>query len=373
MRRLLRIGRLGAAVLLAGTLLVALGPPLLSAALPSRGADTSAPGTDPADAAALRGALDRFVAARPLVPGAVLSVTAPGRGLAWRGAAGRAAFLGPPLSPDAPFRTASVTKPFTAAAVLRLVETGRLGLDDAVAPLLPQGVVDAGTTVRQLLQHTSGLGDYGTDPRWLARVALTDRAWTPEQLLAATPGAQGPPGTFRYSDTGYVLLALVLERVTGLPLPAAYRSLLPFDALPATWLEGREPPPPGAGPPAHVYAGPLDLTARDPSYDTAGGGGLVSTSGDLDAFARALFTGRVLRRPGTLDELERTVPDGAGDAYGLGMGQRRIAGQDVWLHTGFLGGFLAWVPALDLSLAGSTNQTVAPPDALIADVIRALR
>jgi D-alanyl-D-alanine carboxypeptidase len=353
----------------------------------------------PADAeqarAQLREALAEYATQRPLVPGVALSVTAPG--LTFVGAAGRSALLGPaagaadpghdavdasgpPLSAEAPFRTASVTKTFTAAAVLRLVETGRLAVDDPLAVHLPHRLVQKvpggdRITVRQLLNHTSGVYDYGTDPGWMARVAVSPgRVWRPLELVdhALTHGEPyAEPGEqWHYSDTGHVLLALILERVTGLPLADAYRALLPMDALPGTYLEGREPAPATAPPRAQQYAGPLPLGDHHPSYDNFGGGGLVSTVTDLDAFARALFEGRVFGDPATLGLMLETVPDGDGGAYGLGIGRRRIAGEDVWLHTGFSGSVVAYVPRLRLSIAASTGQALAPPDPLLAAVIR---
>lgn len=355
---------------------------------------------DPPDSAggltsALHATLGSYLAWRPLVPGAAASVTAPG--VHAEVAVGRRslpAFLpGQRLSPRDPFRSASVTKTFTAAAVLRLTETGALTLDDPIARYLPGDLVDrlhvrdvAGTkvssgrriTVHLLLNHTSGVRDYGTDPVWLARVAAAPHlVWTPHELVEHAIAAGEPyadPGReFHYSDTGYLLLAMILERVTARPLAEAYRALLPMHLLPATWLEGREPPPPGAGARASQYVGPLDLADHHPSYDTFGGGGLVTTVADLDAFARALFTGVVFTRPGTLTAMLLTVPDGSGDAYGLGIGRRTLAGETVWLHTGFLGGALAYVPRLRLSVGVTTNQTLAAPGPLLAAAIELAR
>lgn len=345
-------------VLVAGLLVVppaACGPPAARAAADVR----------------LQAVLDCF-AARPLVAGVVASVTGPD--LRFRGAAGRRALLGGPIAPDTPFRTASVTKVMTAAAVLRLVEQDRLALDDPVARHLWIAALDGRTTVRHLLLHTGGLADYGTDPAWLAAVAThPQRVWQPAELAALGlrhPPRAAPGVTFHYSDTGYVLLGLIVERVTGRPLAQAYRELLPLDLLPATHLEGREPPS-GDADRAHPLVGLLDLAGTDPSFDNLGGGGLVSTAPDLDAFVRALVTDRVFSRPATLDLMRTTVPAGEGARYGLGIGTRRLAGEQVWLHTGFFGAFIAHVPRLDLTLAGSTNQNLANPLPLLTALIHA--
>lgn len=381
---------LASVVVLTLTLLTALAPQ------PLRG------GT-PASAAELKSALNQtlraYVAARPLVPGAAISVT--GSGLHVETAAGRRSlpnFLpGSQLSTADPFRSASVAKTFTAAAVLRLTETAALALDDRVGLYLPADLVDRlnvpngdvpngevrdgeplgrRVTVRQLLNHTSGVYDYGTDLGWMARVAASpQRAWQPRDLVDYALSHGQPyadPGLeFHYSDTGYVLLAMILERVTEQPLANAYRQLLPLHRMPTTWLEGREPAPPGVRRRSSQYAAVLDLTHRDPSYDTFGGGGLVTTVADLDTFANALFTGAVFSRPETLATMLTTAVDS--DGYGLGIGRRTLGGETVWLHTGFLGAALAYVPRLQLSLAVTTNQTLATPDPLLAVAIELAR
>lgn len=227
-----------------------------------------------------------------------------------------------------------------------------------------------------MLNHTSGLGDYGDDPRWLLAVALSPRReWTPEELLDRATAREKPAragSRWRYSDTGYVLLAMIIERATGSTLAEAYRDLLPMSELPGTFLEGREPAPTG-GRLANPYVGPLPVGGHDPSYDTYGGGGLVSTVADLDAFMRALFEGGVFDDPQTLRVMLRTVDDTSGNAYGLGIGRRRIGGEDVWLHTGFLGAAAAYVPRLDASIAVTTHQAVASPEQLLTAIIEVVR
>ena len=171
----LRSRRLLAAALICAASLAALPVEASSRAqrpLAQRAA-TSAP-----RAARLDRALRRFARAHPAFPGVAVAVDAPG--LAWSGAAGAAELASrSPLAPDATFRIASVTKTFTAAAVLRLMEDGKLGLDDPIAKhlsaatiaLVRRGGYDIGALrVRHLLQHTSGLYDYAEDPAFQASV-----------------------------------------------------------------------------------------------------------------------------------------------------------------------------------------------------------
>ncbi|MBK7188967.1 MAG: beta-lactamase family protein [bacterium] len=170
----------------------------------------------------------------------------------------------PALTPAHTFRIASNTKTYVAATVLRLAEEGRLSLEAPLADLLPpdlatvlaaDGYALEAMTVRQVLSHTAGLADHSGDDRYgEAIIADPAHAWTREeqvQRCAAMFDPLGPaPAPYRYSDTGYVLLGGIVERVTGKPLAAAVREQLGFArlGLGATWWEDAEPEPAGAGP-----------------------------------------------------------------------------------------------------------------------------
>lgn len=331
-------------------------------------------------------ALERYVANHPTVPGAVLRVEAPQIGLSWEDARGRFAFgEDRPLEPSDAFRTASVTKTFTAAAVLRLSEQGDLALGDPIAAYLPNklvrriAVIDHRSygrliTIRQLLNHTSGVYDYAIDPGWRDEVlADPHRTWRPRELVHVAIRGGDPyfrPGRgFHYSDTGYVLLGLIVRRITGLPLAGAYRELLPISelGLDDTYLEGREPAPAGSNERAHQYIDEIDTTQWNPSFDNFGGGGLVSTAADLDIFMRALFEGRVLTGPKALDAMLRVSRHAN---YALGLFRDHEVDRRAWNHTGFFGSFMYFVPSLDLSFAGSVNQANAPSVGLVRSVIR---
>jgi D-alanyl-D-alanine carboxypeptidase len=197
-------------------------------------------------AAQLRTVVEEAVGASASIPGLVLHVEAPGRQLDVSVAAGVAdratATL---LTPDAGFRIASNNKTFTAAAMLRRVEQDRMSLDAPIADVLAPATVDAllvggyrpgAITVRQVLLHTSGIYDYGTDAAYQAAVnAEPGKRWTRlEQVRFAMDHGTpvGEPGTlYAYSDTGYILLGEILEEVTGAPLASAYRTLLDFAGL----------------------------------------------------------------------------------------------------------------------------------------------
>jgi D-alanyl-D-alanine carboxypeptidase len=340
---------------------------VLAAFLPTQAAPAHAAGT----AAQLNQLLHRFALAHPSFPGVALTVRT--RTLSWAGAAGVAdRATRKPLSADADFRIASVTKTFTAAAILRLAETGKVSLDDPIArylspatvALLRGGGYDVDAIhVRNLLQHTSGLYDYAADPAFQAFVVShPHHRWTrAEQIrFAMTHGRPlFPPGTdFHYSDTGYILLGEILERQTGHGLAAIYRGLLGFDrrGLHQTYLETLEPTPRRATPRAHQYLGTTDTARFDPSFDLYGGGGLVSTVGDLASFYRALFGGQVFKNPATLKTmLGKPRPSGPAD-LGMGIFSETIGHATCWHHDGFWGTTVVHCPGTHVTLAITVNQ-----------------
>ena len=240
------MGRVRSCVVGWGVVVVA----LAGSATPARAAG----GTD-ATVRTLRAAMRADLRSDPKLPGEALAVDAPGVHVAL--AVGDAdADADTPLLPGTPFRVASVTKTFVAAAVLRLVEQHRVALDDPIATYLAPETVALLTsggydpqriTLRELLDHTSGLYDYASSDAY-DDVNTYDptHQWTAREQLqfAMDHGAPvGPPGEkYHYSDTGYVLLGEILQRVTGDTLPGAVRGLLHFDrlGLADTWWEKLE-------------------------------------------------------------------------------------------------------------------------------------
>jgi D-alanyl-D-alanine carboxypeptidase len=342
-------------------------------------------------AARLAAATDAFAAAHPAYPGVALAVVSPR--LRWIGSAGHPAFGSHAvLDPRAGFRIASVTKTFTAASILRLVEEGRIGLDDPIAKrlapatvaLLRSGGYDPQSIhVRHLLMHTSGLYDYASDPKFVEYVLTHGRHhWTrAEQVrFAMTHGKPyaSPGKEFHYADTGYVLLGQILERTTGRPLGSAFRRLLGFGrlGLTRTYLELLEPRRQAARPRAHQYYQRIDATGFDPSFDLYGGGGLVSTVDDLARFYRALLHGQVYEKRATLRTMfgkpnPRRILD-----LGMGIFSNRIGGrggEDCWTHSGFWGITVIHCPASDLTVALTVNQADnfdRPSQQFLATILR---
>jgi len=351
----------------------------------------------PAQLAALRASLqsliDSVVRARPEIAGVSLEVDAPRRCLAWSGAAGvsdRA--TGARLRADQPHRIASNTKTYVSASVLRLYEDGKVKLDAPIAGLLGAESVETlrrggykpdAITVRHLLTHTSGIFDYAMSAPFQEAVnGNPTKRWTrPEQVRFAVDKGQpyGEPGSiFHYSDTGYLLLAEIVERITGQPMAAALRSLLAYErnGLTATWFETLEPAPAGVADRAHQYMGDVDTYAFDPSFDLYGGGGLAATPRDMARFTRALFEGTIYRKEETLDVM-LTPPDvPAQRNYRCGIYSRDVEGVRGYGHTGFWNTFSFHFPELDLTVAASLTQQVNAYDAggaLLAEVVKRMK
>jgi len=345
--------------------------------------------------AELRAGLEADVASVANIPGEALALLAPGLHVMLATGAGDTA-TGAPLQADTPFRVASMTKTFVAAAVLRLVEQGQVKLDapitkyvsrESLDVLRADGYAVGRITVRQLLQHTSGLYDYATDDAYDdANVADPAHRWTrDEQLRFATehgdPLAE-PGEQFSYGDTNYILLGELLERVTGKTLPAAVRTLLRFDrlGLDHTYWEILEPTPPGTPELAHQYFGPaFDNAVLDGSFDLYGGGGLVSTVGELARFYDALFHGKVFDRRATLRTM--TTPSRPGRAARAGMGIYVVdtVGERCYGHSGYWGTQAIYCPRLDFTYARTINQANDDDfdydalEAVIVDAVEARR
>jgi D-alanyl-D-alanine carboxypeptidase len=222
-------------------------------------------------------------------------------------------------------------------------------LSDTVEHWLPKTVPSGSSiTVRQLLNHTSGLYDYTEDPRLLEPYA--DEAgyfWAPLDLLALAnshPPLFKPGSNWSYSNTNYVLLGLIIEAVTGhrASTEVEHRIIEPLH-LRDTTLPLRTPHI--AGPHTHGYfinlppewgvpGGVLDTTTLSPSHAWTAGG-MISTVGDLARFHRALFTGHLLR-PAQLRELTSVVP---GFDYGMGVMRWDTACGTAWGHGGSFPGY----------------------------------
>ena len=254
-----------------------------------------------------------------------------------------------PLRVRDQIRAGSITKTVVSTIALQLVGEGRLRLDDTVERWLP-GMVPNGAaiTIRVLLGHTSGIYDYVADPDWNAAVfADPNRTWSPQELVAVGT-AHSPlfsPGQgLSYSNTGYILIGLVLEEATGQPLQdlVTQRVVRPLH-LHGTYLPTsarfRGAYAHGYFPPSFTGDGYLDVSSFHPSIGWAAGG-LVSTAPDLARFYQALLAGQLLT-PALLNEMTTTgtSPDYPGIAVGLGIWSIETPCGTVWGHEGGIPGY----------------------------------
>ena len=267
-----------------------------------------------------------------------------------------------PLRPDAPFRVGSVTKSFVATVVLQLVGEGKLELDDPVERWLPHLVPQGRRiTVRELLAHRSGLYDYLADPRVLEPyLSNPDYVWTARRLVAIARGHRPlfPPGArYEYSNTNYVLLGLVVAKVSGRSLGAELRRRI-FEPLALTATRYA----PDAEVPATIAHGlflgqkpPLDTTFYNASYADAAGS-IVSTTADVATFYKALLGGRLLRSAQlkAMEAMRRIAQNGS--AYGLGLLRVPTPCGDFFGHNGDVAGYSTFALA---SRDGSHEAVVA--------------
>ena len=284
-----------------------------------------------------------------------------------------------------PSRMASMTKTYTAAAVLRLMEMGKIDLSEDIAQYLTKetlvllssgGYTPDNITVRQLLQHTSGVPDFADDAYKQQIIKDPQHQWTRREQVQwamdhSKPSGAPPGEAYAYSDTGYVLLGEIIEHVSGMPQAPAYRHLLGFDqlGLQHTWFETLEPTPTDLPPRAHQYAGSVDSTHFNPSFDLFGGGGLVSTVADEAAFLRALMTGHVFHNHADTLSTMLAVPatnlapaNGPGAGYAMGIYSIVVddGNQTCWGHTGFWGTSFFHCPSADVTFAADRYQNVEP-------------
>ncbi|HEX6344261.1 serine hydrolase domain-containing protein [Umezawaea sp.] len=248
------------------------------------------------------------------------------------------------------FRIGSVTKTFVATVVLQLVDEGRVGLDDPVDRYVDGVPNGARTTVRQVLNHTSGLYDYAHEQGWSTnrwRGAERFRGYRPEELLAVAAAREPyfePGEGWHYSNTNYVVAGMLVERVTGRPYGDEVRTrvLRPL-GLDHTTVPGHRPglPHPHARGYTTVDGRLVDATLMNPSLDWAAGE-MISTADDLTRFLDALLGGRLLSAA-SLAAMRETVDTGTVFAYGLGLQRFDLpCGRSVWGHGGELIGYLTY-------------------------------
>ena len=257
----------------------------------------------------------------------------------------------PPL--DGEVRIGSNTKTFVAVVIMQLVQEGKITLDEPIETYLPgllhgEGIDAAKITVRQLLQHTSGLPEYtDTVPGETDIFQIRDNYYSTRDLLdvaLSKPAAFEPGSQFKYTNTNYIVLSLLAEKVTHRPLAEQITKRI----TEPLGLNHTYYPNPGEeeirGTHPHGYhrnsQGELeDITRKDPS-EAGGAGAMISTPSELGTFIQATFNGTLLNQD-SIAEMKKTVDTGRPNrGYGLGIFSMSLScGGEAWGHTGGFPGY----------------------------------
>lgn len=288
------------------------------------------------------------------------------------------------VTAQTPFYTASITKTLTATAIVLLAEDGLLDFDDSIADHLPVELLDGlhvfegkdystGITIAQLLTHQSGLPDYWNDIPVSGENMMSlllerpDYFWQPEELIAFTKAnfkARFAPGTaYHYTDTEYVLLGIIIQRLTDMPLHDFFRRRIfePLD-MHASWMHQRSAPIDPSAPMAGLHVGKDDISGLISLSADWADGGLVSTSEDLFRFMRGLFDGRLVSQA-SLEHMQSWIPESYGTYYGYGLRKWELKSFSPQLgnltligHSGSSSAFMFYCPELDVYITGTFNQ-----------------
>ncbi|WP_157554778.1 serine hydrolase domain-containing protein [Nocardia crassostreae] len=317
------------------------------------------------------------------VAGAIATITENGQTVTLTsGVADRATGAPIPLSPPQEVRVGSISKSFTAAIIMQLVAEGRVRLDEPVDTYLPglltgDGIDGRKITVRQLLQHRSGLPEFSDLPEIDEyRAGIEGRTFTPGELvaLALSRPAQFAPGErYKYTNTNYTVAGMLVEKVTGRPYTEelAGRILTPNQLtgtyLPAAGeLDFRGPHPLGY---ATIDGVRVDVSRTEPSVPWAAGA-LISTGNDLNRFYLALVAGRVVAEA-QLKEMMTAESEIAPDSplrYGMGLITGELScGAEYFGHSGGIYGYLTLSGATRDGRAATIAMTESPEGELDMD------
>lgn len=304
-------------------------------------------------------------------PGAAILVTRKGEKI-YEKAIGKASLeLEVPIKPEHVFRIGSVTKQFTSAAILRLAEEGKLGLQDDLTKFIPDYPTHGKKiTVEQLLNHTSGIKSYTEMAEW--DMAMRRKDFLPVDLIDffKNQPMDFDPGTqYKYNNSAYILLGYIIEKVSGKSY-ARYLDEQFFQPLGMqnTFYDSFE----------KVIKNRTNGYSRgENGYDNAeylsmtqpySAGALVSTVADLSTWTRALHGGKVLKTETLKKAFTPTMlPDGTNTYYGYGWQMGNILGSSTIQHGGAINGYLSYliyVKEEDVCVAVLTNCDCVGPEPL---------
>ncbi|MFZ6053058.1 serine hydrolase domain-containing protein [Halocola ammonii] len=301
----------------------------------------------------------------------MISVKSPERNISWSGAIGYTNTTDKTnLEPDQPALIASNTKTYVSATILRLVENGKLSIDQPIKNLLTPKTrslfIEGGYNldsimVKHLLSHTSGIEDYANQAYIDSINVNKKHRWTRDEQLALTikvgPPLGKPETVFSYSDANYLLLTEIIENITEQPFYTAMRELLRYESLGIdnTWFPTLEGKPKGTKALVHQYWSEYnwDSNELDISVDLYGGGGIASTTHDLASFAYGLFNNEIIKDTAVLNLIYTEIPtrDSEPSRYYFGLSSYSYDGLNAFGHGGFWGTRVLYFPELKTSIA----------------------
>jgi D-alanyl-D-alanine carboxypeptidase len=293
------------------------------------------------------------------------------------------------VTADTLFSIGSISKTFVAATLGRLAQRGTIGLDDPLSKYLPDFPNAANISLRQMLNHTSGIREPFDDQNMAdAILANPAQPWTTAQVLSWIGGTPyfAPGAGYHYSNANFILLGEVIEKATGQSLASLVRSefLTPL-GLSHTFLQTEETV---TGAKAHGFMAPasrprdnsagtmIPFTAEATAFGPAGA--FVSTPTDLARWASALYGGNVLDQAtlAAMVDISPMLPykPATARSYGLGFEETTIAGQVAWGHVGHLDGFMSameYLPASHVTIVVLENAEWAAPIAAATALAKA--
>ncbi|MEU2244462.1 serine hydrolase domain-containing protein [Streptomyces sp. NPDC018338] len=347
--------RLAVSATLIAALVGGVAPATTAFAAPSAGAATATTAPAPAPAPDMEGVTAALNAAMANgAPGAMARFSGPD-GVRSRTVGVRDRVSGAAMDVQARFRIGSVSKTFSTVVLLQLVQEGKLTLDAPVNEYLPGLLPDDRITVRHLLTHRSGLADY-TDDMFNNTVpgfeAVRNRVFSYQELVdlsLALPRTTEPGVAYKYSNTNFVVVGMLIEKATGRPVADAYERRI-FKPLKLTKTSYVHPDTRIKGLHVRGYLHPdeagaplVDSTEQTVSWAQSAGA-VISSPGDLNTFTSALMRGRLLS-PAMLETMTTVTPTDTTNTRFYGLGLRRYdlsCGTQIFGHTGTVQGFYTY-------------------------------